>query len=302
MRKRIAVLLLAVLAAGCSSPDWSREDPGVQLRKFSRGVKNWLRTQRYPYGRHATADFEQVEERTWPANGIARLKVGGRNGEVRITAGPDSIVSARIRKTWSGADTVEARAALDRILVIAETARGELVIRAERPAGEHRGGVCFDRQTPPNTVLDLETSNGPIVIERMAGRIRALTSNGAIRAESTRALLEARTSNGQVTVIDHQGPVDAITSNGRIECEMLGLRPGEDVALRTSNGEILLYLSRNISARFEAITSNGQVRIVGLDSVRLSRDEEAGKAGTIRSGASRISAGTSNGGISIRAR
>ena len=85
---------------------------------------------------------------------------------------------------------------------------------------------------------------------------------------------------------------------------MEDLGANESVLLVATNGDVTLTLPSDVSADFDASTTNGVVTVSGFSSVVYTIDQANHKAGTIGSGAGNaaIDIGVVNGDITIQAR
>ena len=178
----------------------------------------------------------------------------------------------------------------------------------------------FDRIVLQDRV-DLESSNGSIVVEDIDGPVDARTSNGRIRAERIRGELTAESSNGSIFASSVTGDCSFITSNGRIELERiegnvsaitsngtirLEAVPPTDgrVVMRTSNGNIHVTLPAELSARIKLRTTNGRIHTDFADAIiqRLSFGRNWFECALNGGEAGVISARTSNGSIRFTCR
>ena len=107
-------------------------------------------------------------------------------------------------------------------------------------------------------ILGLDTSNGRITVADAIGDLDAETSNGTIEIERFEGLLRAETSNGRIEIDDFEGAVDATTSNGPIQFSG-ALIDTADHRLVTSNGRIDVDIPSDASLRIVAQTSNGSI-------------------------------------------
>jgi DUF4097 and DUF4098 domain-containing protein YvlB len=142
--------------------------------------------------------------------------------------------------------------------------------------------VDFRITIPSGLEIDLETSNGDIVVQGVSGPINADTSNGSIELDGVSGEVSADTSNGSIigrgllsTVVD----VD--TSNGRIVL-VFDAAP-ERVVAETSNGSIEIQVPEG-PYRVDANTDNGDLDL------NLAVDPDAERS---------ITAESSNGDIDI---
>jgi hypothetical protein len=241
--------------------------------------------------------------RTWDATGLAAFEAVTTNGSIELEADFGASVRLDVTRVCYGRSKADAENYIDRIEVTDTIDSGRLEVEADMPASGGRNyGASFDGLVPADLDLDLHTSNGRVEVVDQKADVRVRTSNGAIELTNTEGRAELHTSNGAMTLRAHRGPVQGETSNGTVSADIADLASFEDVELENSNGRIELRVPSDVSARFDASTSNGHVTISGFSSVRYEIDEPTHKKGTIGSGASEIELKTSNGNIELKAR
>jgi hypothetical protein len=138
--------------------------------------------------------------------------------------------------------------------------------------------------------VDIRTSGGEIEIVDVGGKVKAHTSGGQIRVENTRGSVNVHTSGGDIELRNIGGMVDASTSGGDIEGRTIGgsttvstaggsielkdvkggvqaqtaggditieitltdFKKEHNVDLRTSGGELALYIPEKLPATIRA--------------------------------------------------
>jgi len=148
---------------------------------------------------------------------------------------------------------------------------------------------------------ELNSSNGPITVDRHDGSIFAETSNGTVKAEHVSGDIEMYSSNGSVIITDAFGPIRAETSNGNIYVSTTDGNTGP-IRIRTSNGRIDLDLGDGFEGRIKAQNSNGKITVVGLDNARLIESSRHAVELHIGDSNEVSAARTSNGSVRIRGR
>lgn len=124
---------------------------------------------------------------------------------------------------------------------------------------------------------ELKTSGGDIVIEKNSGNFECRTSGGDIMAGMHVGDLALYTSGGDISTKRVEGNVEAKTSGGDIRVELAGGKvsaktSGGDVRayvadgfkggdLRTSGGDIEIFIPSNTSADMNLYTSGGDVDV-----------------------------------------
>lgn len=228
-------------------------------------------------------ELEVSETRTWPAGGISQIEAITKNGNISVSATQDTIITAEITKSCKGLDQADAEAYIDNVVVEDNVTGGKLTLEAEMPNNGRSYGADFDISTPESIYLDLTTTNGNVSLTDMIA--------GA----------KLRTTNGNITVQNLRGGIDGQTTNGSINCDLAVLGATESAVLSTTNGNATLRLPSDVSATFDASTTNGEVAVIGFASVNYSINEPTHKAGTIGSGpGGTISISSTNGNVTIR--
>ena len=107
--------------------------------------------------------------------------------------------------------------------------------------------------------LKLESVEGEVVIDGARGRVQASTVNRGIRVTDVVGDLDLETVNGPIIVQKVQAiNVDASTVNGRIVYDGT-IRDGGDYALTTHNGAIWVVVPNGTNASVSVSTFNGEL-------------------------------------------
>jgi len=236
-----------------------------------------------------THDYElqRTETRVWPSPGINQINAVTVNGQITVSVTQDTLITAVITRACTGSDSLDAEEHIDDIEITENLVAGELSLEADMPDTSDRDYLAdFDFTAPATKYLDLSTVNGGIFLQDMTAGARLRVTNGGITTENL------------------QGTIDGVTVNGSIQCDMADLGANESALLVTTNGDATLLLPYDVSAHFDASTTNGEVLITGFSSVSYTINQTNHKAGTIGTGAGNatIDIGVVNGNITIQAR
>ncbi len=182
---------------------------------------------------------------------VERLVVTAGNGEIIVTAA-------------SGTEIVierDERYVFRRPSRVADLEGSTLVLDDGCPSFNmlFLGGcrVNFRITVPPGTSIDLDSSNGDLVVEGITGGAVLRTSNGDIDLDRLTGEIDARTSNGAIVGRGlRSAAVDVDTSNGRIS--LVFEAPPDRVAAETDNGPIYLEVP-DLAYRIDADTANGDI-------------------------------------------
>jgi len=198
--------------------------------------------------------------RTYELRPGGRVNLESFNGGVEIRTWDQSKAEIHGTKYASSEDAL-------RLLKVDISSSPDLLeIRSVRPGGNGswtRGncGVSLCITVPRQTHIDkLATSNGPIKVDGIEGRMRLTTSNGPVDVQASTGELDVRTSNGPVELTRFSGRAAVQTYNGPIEVSALQLDTAAPLRLETSNGPIDITLPRSAAApEVRAHSSNGPI-------------------------------------------
>ncbi len=220
------------------------------------------------------------------------LVVNGDNGRIVVNAGPVGRVD--VQATLRNPDDVDYEIAQegDVITIEAESDGGGIFNFGNGP------GADIGITTPPNTAVELRTSNGRIEVHGMQRSGTVRTSNGRIVLDDVSGDFTITTSNGGVTVTKAVGSFDIETNNGPIEFEG-ELTSNGDNKMTTSNGSVEVTLRGTPSVKLDGSTSNGSVTS-DLQILTTSSGNQHHLVGTIGEGESRLLIRTSNGSGKIK--
>ncbi|KPK62779.1 hypothetical protein AMJ83_09865 [candidate division WOR_3 bacterium SM23_42] len=232
-------------------------------------------------------DYNMVrtETRTWHTSEVTQIHATTVNGDMAVAALQDTLVTAEITRSCTGADSADAEAHIANIAISESINEGQLNLEADMPDDAARDYQAdFDITSPQSKYVNLTTVNGDVTVNDMIDGARVVITNGGIATANLR------------------GGFDGVIVNGTINCDMEALELGESALLVTTNGAVNLKLPADVSANFNAATTNGEVVVTGFASVTYTIDEENHKAGTIGGGGAVIDIGVVNGDITIMAR
>ena len=235
----------------------------------------------------ATLDYELelTENRAWPTANLTELDASTINGGIAVLGTQDTLITVVITKRCNGEDSTDAASYMNNIVITENISGSMLSLDADMPDDSARGYLCdFDFTAPPDIILDLVTVNGGISVIDMTGGLDVLITNGAI---STTNL---------------EGSINGTTTNGSIDCDMALLGTSDEAVLTTTNGSVTLSLPSDVSASFDAETTNGTVTVTGFTTVNYTINETDHKAGTIGAGDAMITISVTNGDVTIEAR
>ena len=221
-----------------------------------------------------------------------RVVVSGGNGRIVVNSGTDGAV--RVMAILRRPDDVEYEVTHegDTVSVEAKTKGRGLFNFGSSP------GADIEITAPPNTRVELWSSNGSVEVQGMhrSGIVRS--SNGKIVMVDVSGDFDVNTSNGEVRISLARGTFDVDTSNGRIEFDG-ELAPGGRNRMTTSNGSVEIKLRGTPSVKLDASSSNASVT-TRLPILTTSAGDKHHVVGTIGSGDAELFVRTSNGSVMVQ--
>jgi hypothetical protein len=239
-----------------------------------------------------TGGSTEVYDDSFVVGNAPMVVVSGENGRIIVNSGSEHSVS--VKATLRKAEEVEYSITQegDVITVVAKTDDGGLFDFGKGP------GADIEITTPPNTAVDLRTSNGHVEVYGMQRSGTVHTSNGRIVLDDVSGDFVATTKNGGVTITDATGSFDVETINGRIKFDG-ELTRGTDNKMTTSNGSVEIVLRGTPSVKLDGSTSNGSVTS-DYPILTTSAGDKHHLIGIIGDGESTLMVRTSNGSVVIR--
>lgn len=234
----------------------------------------------------------EVREDSFSVGDAPLVIVNTENGRITVNAGPDHRID--VQATLRDSEDIDYRLNRegDVISVIADSEGGGFF----NLIGHTGADIVIT--APPNTAVELRTSNGRIEVHGMRRSGTMRTSNGRIVLSQVSGDFTVTTSNGGVTVTNAIGSFDIETSNGGIVFSG-ELTPGSDNKMTTSNGSVNVTLQGTPSVKLDGSTSNGSVSS-DHPILTTSTGDRHRLVGIIGEGASTLVLKTSNGSISIK--
>jgi hypothetical protein len=205
-----------------------------------------------------------VQHATVPGS-IALLDVRpDANGGVKIEAGTgrDYAITACI---GAGARTqAQAQQAADAIRLSVADGR----VRLENPGAARNWSVHLIIEAPANARMQVETSNGPIGITGVSGRITARSSNGPIGINDVSGTLTARADNGPISVAGGRGDFDVRADNGPIAVSLVGRKWEGRLDVHSQNGPLSVSVPDNYESGVEITSSHSSPWNCGIGACR----------------------------------
>jgi hypothetical protein len=228
---------------------------------------------------------DQPETKTGPAVGITAIDIQADNGAITVRAGNDSVISYTVTKSCRGTSQADAENHLADITTGDSLSGTTLYLWGNVPQPNTRSyNTKYEAAVPAAARLHIETANGAVTLDSMAGAAVVVAANGA------------------VGTVAHSGGISVEAANGAIDCDVATLGTGEAAALHSSNGRVTLYLPADASIAFDITTSNGKANVDGFTGVNYSVNETKHKTGIIGTGTSAVTLRSENGNVNLQAK
>jgi len=213
------------------------------------------------------------------------LVLDGFRGRVSLVGEGQESAELRFIKRGRGGDAETARGVLEDVTVQESGTQDTYTYTLEATGGSY-AAVDVSGTVPRETELRLEGSTGPISVAGVRAPITVRHDHGAVTLRGTADSLDVEIENGDVEVHAAEVPLDA------------------EVRLRTTNGDVSLYLPPASSAAISARTSVGVVRTQGLplSEQRFTPRDAGGRyEAQLGSGGASVDLRTENGDVQIAA-
>src|SRR4051812_16509953 len=117
--------------------------------------------------------------------------------------------------------------------------------------------VYFIVNAPATGNVEIDTTNGPVHVERMTGSTAARAANGPIRLLEVSGHATARAVNGPVAYDGHEGTVELHTENGPIKVSLTGDRwSAGSLTATAQNGPVQVAVPRDFHSGVRISSSN----------------------------------------------
>ncbi len=152
-------------------------------------------------------------------------------------------------------------------------AGGRVVAEAGTAVGGGTGTITVDVVLPARSSLAVTTKNAETTVRGDLEAIRFDARNGSLQAAGVK-VLEAETHNGSVLVDRVDDELEASTHNGSIT---VGAYNGRRGSARTHNGDVTISATPASSGRLAARTHNGNIRVRGASHLDLKTSTHNGR-------------------------
>ncbi len=198
-------------------------------------------------------------------------------GGLRLRAAPTGTpVTGLVRIEAAGFKTqAEATAAAQAVTIAESGDAGALQLATRVPAGMSRSAftVVLDLTVPEGVVVDVETAEGRVELERLSvlnaattlgdlvltqtggDAVLRTTGGGAIRVVSHGGAIDARAVDGPISLEGVSGSARALTTGAPITALLSPVERDDEIFLSTTRAMIDLVVDRRFGARLLATTT-----------------------------------------------
>ena len=233
--------------------------------------------------------------KTIPFSPGGYLNLSNINGDVEIQAWERNEIEIIAYKEVKASERETAEKLLEKLVIIIEEKEGEVIIKTDYPRNSSGGdffgwlfgesgksfSVQYEIKVPKQVDLNIETTNGDVEVENIAGRLKL---------EST---------NGQISGREISGQSRCKTTNGSIKMEFTEISGDDKMTFKSTNGSIKLYLPDDFGADVDLKTTNGRI---SSDFPFTGQKSKTHFSGTIIDNRNELSCSTTNGNIDLRKR
>lgn len=216
--------------------------------------------------------------KTYPVSGRAHVRVDTNDGAVRVSTGDNKQVELRV--VYDGYK-------MDKNLSISSRQDGDQVeISARVHSGMNWGWGGMHRtlrievHMPREADLNVDTGDGSVEAQSLAGNLNIHTGDGHIRVDGARGEIKLRTGDGSIEGRELDGRVEADTGDGHVTLEgrfdALNIKTGDGSitaragvgsklttgwSIHTGDGSVDMSLPGDLQANIEASTNDGRISL-----------------------------------------
>jgi hypothetical protein len=237
-------------------------------------------------------------QESWSWNGTltpgSTLEVKGVNGTVRAVPATGSEARVRVMKRARRDDPSDVR------MVVLEHAGGVTICALYPHQRNREPNECAPGTGGRNSVQNNDVSVEWEVQVPRGVHFTGRTVNGGVEATGLSGMTIARTVNGRIE-ISTAGIAQASTVNGSINATLGRSDWNDEIAFKSTNGNVVVTFAGDLNAEVDAGTVTGSIETDYPLEVR-GRFMNRRLSGTVGSGGRTLSLSTTNGRIELRRR
>jgi len=269
------------------------------------------------------SEYSVREEKTFAVSGAPQLAVSTFDGSIEVRGWDRDEVAVEVEKVGPDQATVE------RIQVTATRNGDAITIDVRKPSPLESTGM---RRTPSanlvvsvplKTAIVARSGDGSISIRRVTGTLDLDTEDGSIRVEEIAGMLTARTGDGDVIGRKMDGRADIRTDDGVVGLDgvltalkvetrdgavEVTARPGSrtdgDWDVTTGDGDLRIEVPEGFGAEVDARTGDGRIRVDTItdrpEATKDEREDRDSVTGRLGGGGKALRLRTSSGSIAVK--
>jgi hypothetical protein len=222
------------------------------------------------------------EEKRFPAEAVVDLHLYTFDGGIEVRSWDRSEVLIEIEKRGQDQEAVS------KIQILADRTGNRIQIEARHPGTRSfvigrftSPSARFIVSVPRKTNLVVRSGDGPILVERVSGRLELRTSDGSIRTLETSGELLAESGDGTIQLEEVGGRVEARTNDGSLRVT------GTPAALRARSGDgsVMVRIRRGaaMTEDWMVTTEDGSVSVELPEGFDADIEADPGSDGRARS-------------------
>jgi hypothetical protein len=222
------------------------------------------------------------EEKRFPAEAVVDLHLYTFDGGIEVRSWDRSEVLIEIEKRGQDQEAVS------KIQILADRTGNRIQIEARHPGTRSFAigrftspSARFIVSVPRKTNLVVRSGDGPILVERVSGRLELRTSDGSIRTLETSGELLAESGDGTIQLEEVGGRVEARTNDGSLRVT------GTPAALRARSGDgsVMVRIRRGaaMTEDWMVTTEDGSVSVELPEGFDADIEADPGSDGRARS-------------------
>lgn len=119
--------------------------------------------------------------------------------------------------------------------------------------------IELDVHYPSSLAVSVQSENGNIVSKGSSSALTLKNSNGNVTIDGTNGALTVSNTNGNVRVATAGGNVQVSNTHGNVSITLAKAWRGNDIDLRTSAGNVRLFVPSGFAATYTAKTTLGNI-------------------------------------------
>ena len=269
------------------------------------------------------SEYSVREEKKFTVSGETQLALSTFDGSIEVRGWDRDEVVVEVEKV--GPD----QATVDRIQVTATQDGSAITVGVQKPSPLERTGM---RRTPSanlvvsvplKTAIVARSGDGSISIRRVTGKLDLDTEDGSIRVEEVAGMLTARTGDGDVIGRKMDGQADIHTGDGVVGLDgvltvlkvetrdgavEVTARPGSrtdgEWEVTTGDGDLRIEVPEGFGAEVDARTGDGRVRVDTItdrpEARKNEHEDRDSVIGRLGGGGKALRLRTSSGSITVK--